>query len=99
MENLEVLKQLDQPTEWVSLVAVEKKAEETEKPDGVHVIIDDILVTGETREEHDGNLIATLQACREKKLKLNHNKVEIEVEEVLCILVISHCKGPGTRSK
>ena len=46
--------------------------------EGVTAIADDLLVTGNTHEEaladHDRNLTALLQRCRERNLKLNKGK-------------------------
>ncbi|XP_049524094.1 uncharacterized protein LOC125945830 [Dermacentor silvarum] len=41
---------------------------------GVAVVMDDILVWGKSREEHDNNLAALLARCREHNLKLNKKK-------------------------
>ena len=55
---------------------------------GIHVIADDILITGqgETQEEalrdHDKNLVALLQRAREVKLKLNPKKLKLRLNEV-----------------
>ena len=50
--------------------------------DGVVAIVDDILVYGSTREEHDSNLPRVLQISREKDMKLNDDKLEVGVTEV-----------------
>lgn len=39
--------------------------------DGVVVVIDDILVYGATREEHDSHLDAVLKTVKDSGLKLN----------------------------
>jgi hypothetical protein len=55
---------------------------------GIHVIADDILITGqgETQEEalrdHDINLVALLQRAREVNLKLNPKKPKLRLNEV-----------------
>ena len=55
---------------------------------GIHVIADDILITGqgETQEEalrdHDRNLVALLQRAREVNLKLNPKKLKLRLNEV-----------------
>jgi len=49
---------------------------------GVTALVDDILITGKTREEHDANLQAVLQRAAEKNLKLNPDKITIAAEEV-----------------
>ncbi|XP_075560013.1 uncharacterized protein LOC142591589 [Dermacentor variabilis] len=43
---------------------------------GVAVVMDDILVWGKTRQEHDTNLTALLERCRERNLKLNKKKCQ-----------------------
>jgi len=52
---------------------------------GVETDIDDILVWGRTREEHDERLEKTLQRARESNLKLNPDKCKIRRSEVLYI--------------
>ncbi|KAK7938626.1 hypothetical protein WMY93_001952 [Mugilogobius chulae] len=49
---------------------------------GVAAIVDDILVFGKTKQEHDENLRAMLQRTRERGLKLNPDKCKICVQEV-----------------
>jgi hypothetical protein len=55
---------------------------------GIHVIADDILITGqgETQEEafrdHDINLVALLQRAREVDIKLNPKKLKLRLNEV-----------------
>ena len=55
---------------------------------GIHVIADDILITGqgETQEEalrdHDRNLVALLERAREVNLKLNPKKLKLRLNEV-----------------
>ena len=55
---------------------------------GIHVIADDILITGwgETEEEalkdHDHNLVALLKREREVNLKLNPKKLKLRLSEV-----------------
>ena len=50
---------------------------------GVHTYVDDILVSGTTREEHDERLHAVLQRCRELNLKLNRDKCIFGPESLL----------------
>ena len=56
---------------------------------GVEVIADDILVygSGDTYEdavvEHDKNIIALLERCREKQFKLNRNKLRFKQDSVM----------------
>ena len=49
---------------------------------GVAAIVDDILVYGRTKEEHDASLRAMLERTREKGIKLNKDKCIIGVTEV-----------------
>uniref|UniRef100_A0A671WXU4 Gypsy retrotransposon integrase-like protein 1 n=1 Tax=Sparus aurata TaxID=8175 RepID=A0A671WXU4_SPAAU len=49
---------------------------------GVAAIVDDILVYGHTKEEHDANLRAMLERTRERGIKLNEEKSIICVTEV-----------------
>jgi hypothetical protein len=53
----------------------QRKIDETyEGLNGVVAIVDDILVYGRTKKEHDDNLHAMLQRSREKGVKLNQEK-------------------------
>ncbi|KAK3737375.1 hypothetical protein QZH41_002290 [Actinostola sp. cb2023] len=52
---------------------------------GVETDIDDILVWGRTREEHDERLAKTLQRARESNLKLNPDKCKIRRTKILYI--------------
>ncbi|CAI5681852.1 unnamed protein product [Oreochromis niloticus] len=49
---------------------------------GVAAIVDDVLVFGATKQEHDDNLRAMLQRSRERGVKLNPDKCTICVKEV-----------------
>ena len=49
---------------------------------GVVYYIDDILVTGWTREEHATNLQAVLQRIRECGLRLNKSKCQFFTKEM-----------------
>ncbi|XP_046570037.1 uncharacterized protein LOC124278358 [Haliotis rubra] len=49
---------------------------------GTVAIVDDILVHGRTRKEHDANLQAVLSRCRQKNVRLNPDKLSIGVTEV-----------------
>ena len=50
---------------------VYQQAMETEFGDIAKIIIDDILVSGETREEHDWKLLEVLKRARKINLKFN----------------------------
>lgn len=45
-----------------------------ESLEGIAIITEDILVWGQTKEEHDKNLENVLQQCRKQNLKLNSKK-------------------------
>ena len=53
---------------------------------GVYCIADDILITGSgddistATREHDANLIALLDRCRQKGIKLNRDKLNMNSE-------------------
>lgn len=49
---------------------------------GVNAIVDDILVHGNTRAEHDQNLRAVLDRSRAIGIKLNNDKLEVGVTSV-----------------
>ena len=49
---------------------------------GVTAIVDDILIYGRTREEHDCNLRSVLDRAREKGIRFNPEKCTIGVNEV-----------------
>ena len=65
-----------------------RQHEVLEELHGIHVIADDILITGrgETEEEalkdHDHNLVALLKRAREVNLKLNPKKLKLRLSEV-----------------
>ena len=46
------------------------------------IIVDDILVSGSTIQEHDENLQKVLKRCKEVNLKLNKQKYKVRVQEV-----------------
>lgn len=48
----------------------------------VFAYMDDILVTGKTREEHDRALLEVLNRAREKGVKFNLNKMQLAVNKV-----------------
>lgn len=56
---------------------------------GVHVIADDILISGSgdskaaAERDHDKNLLALLDRCREKGLKLNREKLRLNRESTI----------------
>lgn len=50
--------------------------------EGVVNVIDDILVWGETTEEHDHRLIKLLERAREWNLKLNTSKCQIRTSKI-----------------
>ena len=50
--------------------------------DGVIALVDDIIVHGKTRQEHDENLRRALLRSRERGLKLNRDKLEVGVTKV-----------------
>ena len=60
----------------------QKMVESFENLPGVVVIVDDILVFGKTREEHDFNLRAALQRALDKGIRLNEEKLEVGLVEI-----------------
>ena len=49
---------------------------------GITHLVDDIIVTGRTQEEHDTNLRAMLERAAAKNLKLNPDKLTVGAQEV-----------------
>jgi hypothetical protein len=49
---------------------------------GVAAIVDDILVYGRRPQGHNENLTRVLNKCRSAVIKLNENKLQIEVQQV-----------------
>ena len=49
---------------------------------GVTSLVDDIVVTGTTREEHDSNLQAVLERATRENLKLNPDKLTVGASEI-----------------
>lgn len=60
---------------------------------GVAAIVDDILVFGRDKKEHDTNLRAKLQRTRERGLKLNPDKCRVGVQDVSCFGHRLSCEG------
>ena len=48
----------------------------------VITLVDDILIFGQTHEEHDRHLTAALERALQKGLKLNADKLEVGVTQV-----------------
>ena len=57
-------------------------AEMFENIEGVEIVVDDILVWGETEEQHDARLIQVLEQARARHLTLNEAKCHIKKQEV-----------------
>ena len=53
-----------------------------ENMEGVNTTMDDIIVWGSTKKEHDERLVKVLNKIREVKLKLNQEKCEMGVSEL-----------------
>jgi len=49
---------------------------------GCAIIVDDLLVYGQTKHEHDSNLRTLLDRCREKGIRLNEDKIIVGASEV-----------------
>jgi len=49
--------------------------------EGIEVVVDDLLVWGETEEQHDARLIQVLEQARARNLKLNEAKCHIKQQE------------------
>ena len=49
---------------------------------GVTPLVDDVLISGSTREEHDRTLRKALERAKERNLKLNPDKLTVGVQEV-----------------
>jgi len=61
----------------------QRKMDETfEGIEGVTPLIDDVIVHGRTREEHDANLRKALQRAEQKNLKLNPEKLTVGAQQV-----------------
>ena len=50
--------------------------------EGVEVVVDDLLIWGETEEEHDSRLEKVLQRAKQRNLKLNKDKSQIKCKEI-----------------
>lgn len=50
--------------------------------DGVEVIVDDLLIWGESEEQHDSRLEKVLQRAEQRNLKLNKDKSQIKCKEI-----------------
>jgi hypothetical protein len=49
---------------------------------GVVCIADDVIIHGKTLEEHDARLEGFLQRCQQKGMKLNPDKMELQLKEI-----------------
>lgn len=56
-------------------------------------IIDDLLVWGDSIQEHDERLIKLLECARKNNLKLNRNKCKIRMTEIKYIGHILSAQG------
>ena len=62
---------------------MQKKMEQAyEGLDGVHVLVDDILITGKSEAEHDERLRAMLKRTEQKGIKLNPEKLQLKKSAV-----------------
>ena len=53
----------------------QKKFDEVcESLEGCFKIVDDMIISGKSKQEHDQNLMVFLQHCREKNIRINHEK-------------------------
>ena len=50
--------------------------------DGVEVVVDDLLIWGETDEQHDRRLKQVLERARQRNLKLNKSKCQLKLNEI-----------------
>ena len=50
--------------------------------DGVEVVVDDVLIWGETEDEHDLRLWKVLERAKQRNLKLNKEKSQIKRDQV-----------------
>ncbi len=50
--------------------------------DGVEIVVDDILVHGGTKSEHNTRLMQVLKGCKMINLKLNQSKRHLGMSEV-----------------
>ena len=50
--------------------------------DGVEVVVDDLLIWGETEEEHDIRLKQVLERAKRRNVKLNRDKSQIKREQI-----------------
>ena len=50
--------------------------------EGVEVVVDDLLIWGETEAEHDERLRKVLERARQRNIKLNKAKSQIKLDEI-----------------
>ncbi|CAH2085362.1 unnamed protein product [Euphydryas editha] len=65
-----------------SAVFHKKMIENFDDLDGVCMYMDDLLIYGCNKEEHDERLNGVLERCRKINLKLNKNKCKFGLEEI-----------------
>ena len=49
---------------------------------GVEVVVDDLLIWGESSQQHDSQLMWVLNRARERNLKLNKQKCQIRKDKI-----------------
>ena len=63
----------------------QKKFDEVcENLEGCFKIVDDVIISRKSKQEHDQNLMAFLQHCREKNIRINHEKCVFFTTQVSC---------------
>ena len=50
--------------------------------EGVTGIADDMIIAGRNDEEHDSNLLAFLEKCKQNNLTLNSEKIQFKQSQV-----------------
>ncbi len=65
--------------------------------DGVVAIVDDVIVHGRTRQEHDKNLRNALRRMSERGVKLNEDKLDVGVTE--CSIFWTHSDNSWSESR
>ncbi|XP_052792278.1 uncharacterized protein K02A2.6-like [Mya arenaria] len=79
LEDMDIIEKVDGPTDSVSpiVVAPKPKSKNNEiRLEGVQNISDDIIVYGNSQEQHDSRLAAALRRLQEKGLTQNKQKCE-----------------------
>ena len=63
--------------------------------DGAHNILDDIIIHGKDKEEHDRRLVKVLQTLKESGFTINNDKCELNMSKLVFMGHVLSARGIG----